>query len=94
MNDFFNYKILGTFAGTITATSLIVEFIKDIGVLKKIPTRYLVLTISLFLVTITAIATNEFTLKNIPLYLLNSILVATSSIGGWHITNQAINQKK
>lgn len=88
MQDFFDYKYLGTLAGATAATILIVEFIKDIQPIKKIPTRCLVLTIAFILVISVTLAKGEFIFSNIPLYIINALLVTSSAIGSWHtITN-------
>lgn len=88
MQNFFDYHYLGTLAGTTTATILIIEFIKDMRLIKKIPTRWLVLIIALILVITVSAITGQFVLRNIPLYIINSLLVTSLAIGSWHTLNK------
>jgi len=94
LNKFLTYDTLGTLAGTITATTLIVQFIKDLKPFKKIPTRLLVLIISFTIILTTSIITKQFSIKDIPLYLINSLLATTSAIGSWHSITGVTNGKQ
>jgi len=94
LSDFFTYATLGTLAGTITATTLIVQYIKDLKPFKQIPTRLLVLIVSFTIILITSLIKKQFSIKNIPLYLINSLLAATSAIGSWHSITDIKNGKQ
>lgn len=91
MKEFFDYKCLGTLAGATAATVLIIEFLKDIQPIKKIPTRFLVMIIAFILVITVSLVTEKFALSNIPLYIVNSLLVTSSAIGSWHTINNIKN---
>jgi len=67
------------------ATVLVVEFLKNLGPLKLLPTRWLVLAVATGVVVVTNIATGNFALQDVPLYFLNAMLVAASVIGSWQV---------
>ncbi|WP_435620052.1 hypothetical protein [Thermoanaerobacterium thermosulfurigenes] len=80
-------------AGNVAATILIVQFIKKLKLIKKIPTQLLVLIISFSIITFASVVTGKFSFKDIPLYLLNSILAASSSIGTYNTINSKNGKK-
>ena len=90
MQDLFTYTSLGTLTGAVTATLLVVEFLKNLGPLKKLPTRWLVLAVAESFVIITHLLSGTFSGKEIPLYLLNGLLVSASTMGSWHIINDKL----
>ncbi|MGI9952079.1 hypothetical protein V3F56_06920 [Moorellaceae bacterium AZ2] len=98
MQDFFTYTFLATLTGAVTATMLVVEFLKNLGPLKRLPTRWLVLAVAETIVIITNIATDALALKDIPLYLLNGLLVTASAIGSWQMFGEnlfsTLNRKR
>ncbi|MCG0276024.1 MAG: hypothetical protein L5655_07680 [Thermosediminibacteraceae bacterium] len=83
--EMFTYDFLSTLTGTVTATVLVVEFLKELGPLKKVPTRWVVFIVSEMIVIITSIARGEFGIINLPLYFLNGLLVTTLAMGSWHL---------
>ncbi|OAT85558.1 hypothetical protein [Desulfotomaculum copahuensis] len=46
MQDLFTYASLGTLAGAVAATVLVVDFIKELGFLKRFSTRSLVVLVA------------------------------------------------
>lgn len=85
MQEFFTYATLETLAGAITATVLMVEFLKEFKILKHLPTRWLAFAVAQLTVFIAAVAGDKFAAKNLPLYFLNGLLVAACAMGGWQI---------
>lgn len=83
--EMFTYEFLSTLTGTVTATVLVVEFLKELGPIKKIPTRWVVFAVSVMIVIITSIARGNFGIINLPLYFLNGLLVTTSALGSWQL---------
>ncbi|GFN22954.1 MAG: hypothetical protein IMW96_01010 [Thermoanaerobacteraceae bacterium] len=81
MEGLFTYADLATLSGAAMATLLVVEFLKNIGRLKGWSMRGLILTVALTLIIITNLATGNFSFRDIPLYLLNGLLVAVSATG-------------
>lgn len=85
MTSMFTYSLLGTLTGAATATVLIVEFLKEFRLLKKLPTRTLVFIVAQIIVTLPNVALGTFRAIEIPLYVINGLLVTASAIGGWQI---------
>ncbi|WP_422449157.1 hypothetical protein [Thermoanaerobacterium sp. DL9XJH110] len=90
MQDQFTYSSLGTLTGAVTATVMVVEFLKESGCFKLIRTRWLVFLVAQSIVMITSIARHEFSIINIPLIFLNGLLVTTSAMGSWHILSDSM----
>lgn len=90
MEGQFTYAYLGTLTGAVTATMLVVKFIKEIGCFKLLPIRWLVFIVAEAIVIFTSIAKSDFTVMNLPLYFLNGLLITTSAMGSWQIINDNI----
>ncbi len=94
MRDQFTYISLGTLTGAVTATVLVVEFIKEIKYFKLLPTRWLVFIIAEAIVISTSIVRGEFKAINLLLYFLNGLLITTSAMGSWGIINNGLESMK
>ncbi|WP_366924483.1 hypothetical protein MFMK1_001461 [Metallumcola ferriviriculae] len=81
----FTYGILGTLAGAVTATVLVVEFLKGMGPIRSVPTRWMALAVAYLIIISTSMATGQFNLRDLLLYFLNSLLVAASALGSWEV---------
>lgn len=81
--QFFDYDYISTLAGCTIATMLVTQYIKDLPFLRKVHTKLIALLIATIIVMMPDIAVNHFSLYKIPLYMLNSVLAASSAIGGW-----------
>jgi len=90
MQEQFTYISLGTLTGAVTATVLVVEFIKEIKYFKSLSTRWLVFLVSEMIVVFTSIAKGEFKVINLPLYFINGLLVTTSAMGSWRVINDSL----
>jgi len=73
MQELFTYKSLGTLTGAVTATVLLVQFLKMLRPFRWLPARLLVIMVAEGVVIITNIATNMFSVANVPLYFLNGL---------------------
>ena len=60
---------------------MIVEFIKDIKFINKIPKKYLNFTIAFILIIITNFVMNTFKYIDLVLYFLSSISISLGTIG-------------
>jgi hypothetical protein len=88
MENLFTYASLGTLAGAVTATVLVADFIKKFEFLKCFSTRCVVIVVAEGIVFLADIAAGKFTVINIPLYVLNGLLVAASAMGGYQTVNK------
>jgi len=90
MQDFFTYTSLGTLTGAITATVLVVEFIKQFKFFKLLHTRWLVWAVAELIVLFAGVASGSFAVRNIPLYFLNGLLVAACAMGSWQVVSRRL----
>lgn len=95
MQEYFTWEFLGTMAGAVAAVTLIVQFLK-LGVDKvwRIPTRYIVLLISLIVLFAVLYFTDVITPEKIVLTVLNSFVVATAAMGTYEVTFAKLEAKK
>ncbi|CAB1239099.1 conserved membrane protein of unknown function [Ruminococcaceae bacterium BL-4] len=85
MTEFLSWDFLATFVGAAAVTSLLTQFLKNIGVLSKMPTQGLSYLIALFVLLISTAATGGF-LQPWTVWALipfNAVLVSTSSNGAY-----------
>ena len=83
MNDLMTWANLGTMAGAVAATLLVVQYIKPL--IQFIDTRLLALIVALvILVAATAIAGGS--VAEYGLAVLNSVLVASAAMGAYVVT--------
>jgi len=90
MQDLFTYASLGTLAGSVAATVLVVDFIKGLVFLQRFSTRCLVVLVAEGIVFLADIAAGSFTVKNVPLCFLNGLLVAASAMGSWQVVHDRL----
>lgn len=83
MNDFLTWQYVGTFIGMCFCTGMVTEFTKELPFVKKIPTKYFTAIIAFILLLFSNITGGTFNLINIPIIMLNSILICFTSTGGY-----------
>ncbi len=82
MNGFLTWEYLGTFAGAVAITTILVQFFKlQADKVWKIPTRYIVYLISVIILFAYQIFNGSLELENIVLTLLNAVVVSMASMG-------------
>ena len=81
MEQFLTWDILKTYASFVSIVFMVVEFTKELKIIKKIPTKYWSFFISFILLTITNIVMGSFRLIDVFLYLLTSISISLGSNG-------------
>ena len=94
MQEFFTWEMVGTFAGATLVCGLITQAIKDIGLLKRLPTRALSWIIGLVVLACTQLATGTFATANIPLTILNALGISLAANGGFDGISAIICQPK
>lgn len=83
MNDFFTWTMLGTYAGATLATSIITQFIKGVGFIDRIPTRFVSYAIALVvLVAANAIAGTQ-TFSAYAICVINAVVVSLAANGAF-----------
>lgn len=93
VNNFMTWGFLGTMAGAVSATTLIVQFLKiPLDKVWRIPTRFVVYFIALILLLAVELVTSHLTLERVFLILLNGIVVAMASMGTYEVTFKKIEK--
>lgn len=82
MSEFFTWSILASFAGAVTATAIVTQFVKEI--LKKIPTQIVSFIIALVLLFVATAATSETLIwQDLAIIPFNAVLVSIASNGAF-----------
>jgi len=86
--EYVTWEFLGTMAGAVVVTTLIVQFLKlPIDSIRKIKTRYIVYLIALMiLLAVEYVTQGGILFSRLLLILINAILVATASMGAYEQT--------
>ena len=92
MEQFLTWDVLKTYASFVAIVFMVVEFTKELKIVKKIPTRYWSFFISFVLLVTTNIVMDSFRAIDIILYVLTSISISLRSNG--LSTFNAKNEKK
>ena len=80
MNEFFTWTLLATFAGAVTATAILTQFVKD--ALSKVPTQIVSYIIALQILCVATAATGGATdWTGWAILPLNAVLVSLSANG-------------
>lgn len=82
MTDFLTWSYITTFIGIVFCTQMLVEFFKELPFIKSIPTKYFTAIVAFVLILFGKIFVGDFSLIDIPLILLNSVLVTFTTTGG------------
>lgn len=91
MHEQFTYTSLSSLTGAVVTTVLIVQFLKEFGPPKQLPTRWLVLAVAEGIAIINIVTIGKFVATDIPLYFLNGLLVAASAMGSWQILHDNLS---
>lgn len=89
--NFLTIDYVKTFLGTVVVTMLTVQFLKELPVIKKLPTKYLVFLVALFNILICSMLTNNFSLCGLYLIFINAMLITLTCTGGYDFTTKKIN---
>lgn len=81
MDNFFTWDMLLNYTSFIAIVFMVVEFTKDMPLIKKMHTQYWSFIISFILLLITNLATGTFESKDLILYILTSISISLGSNG-------------
>ena len=94
MNEFITWEMLGDFVkltGIVLATT---QFVKNLPLIKKIPTQYLSWFVSFILITLTNVHTGVFTPVDLVLYALSAMFIGTSASGIYDVGNAGSKNKE
>ena len=91
--DFLTIDYLCTFMGTVAVTMLIVQFLKELPGIKKIPTKYFTFVVAFMNILICSALTGNFALSNLYLMLINAVLVCFAATGGYDFAAKSVTIK-
>ncbi len=91
--EFFTWIGLGTFAGASAATILIVQYFKGV-IPKAIDTRLFAWIVALIILLCVVAFTDRNNLSAYGIAVLNSVLVASSAMGGYEVTFKRLEEMK
>lgn len=93
-NEFMTKEVLATFSGLVAGTSIIVQFTKPL--IKKGFSDVMVRIYSFIVAMILTFifAGNEFSIEEIVLSIINSILVSIASMGAYEVVSDPRAEKK
>lgn len=81
MNDYLTWEYLATYAGTILAVTLITQFIKGVGFIDKIPTRFTSYVVAVVIMIAAMAFTGQLTWSSAALTLINGVVVSLAANG-------------
>lgn len=94
IGNYLTWEFLGTMAGAVAATTLITQFLKlPADKVWKVPTRFVVYAIALFILLAVEFFTEGVNMDRIILILLNAFLVASASMGAYEVTFKKLESK-
>lgn len=93
INDYFTWGLLGTYSGAILAVTLITQFVKGIGFIDKIPTRFVSWVIAVVVLILAQLFTSSLTFSSAALTLINAVVVSLASNGTFDACAVAVRVK-
>jgi hypothetical protein len=95
VNELLTWEFLGTFAGATLVVSLLVQFFKlQVDKVWKIPTKYLVYILSVFVLVLAQIFGGTFSASNLVITFFNAFGVTLSAMGFYDITFKKYDEQK
>lgn len=86
MENFITYDMLTTWVTFVSIILGVTQFIKEISIFKKVPTKYLSFMIAFILLIFTNVSTGVFNFMDIPLYILSSMFAGMNANGVYDFT--------
>lgn len=80
MDTLFTYSYIETLAGSVAATVLVIHFIQNFAFLRKIPIYITYYITAELIIILPHLVNSDFNFKEIPLYLLNGLLVSATAM--------------
>ena len=91
--DFLTIDYISTFMGTVAVTMLVVQFLKELPGIKKIPTKYFTFIVAFLNILICSFITGNFAVSNLYLMLINAMLVTFTATGGYDFAAKSVTIK-
>lgn len=94
LTEFLSLDYISTFIGTVIVTMLLVQFLKDLPFIKKVPTKYFTFIIAFVNILMCSILLDTFKVSNLYLMFLNAMLITFTSTGGYDFTIKKVIAKE
>lgn len=89
--EFFNWNMLGTYAGATAAVGIFTQLTKNIPGIKNIPTQLWSYVISVVILVLAQLFSGDSTLQSIVLACLNAGIVSLAANGGYEAVTRKDN---
>lgn len=89
--EFFNWNMLGTYAGATAAVGIFTQLTKNIPGIKKIPTQLWSYMIAAIILVLSQVFNGECTVPSIVLSCLNAGIVSLAANGGYDVVTRKDN---
>lgn len=91
--NFFDWTSLGSFAGALAAVALITELIKNVPLIKKIPTQIVSWVLGFVVLILAQFFTGALTVETAVLAVLNGGMVSLAANGGYAALKRVLEGK-
>lgn len=88
LDSFITWDFLSQYMGVVIVTMILVQFVKELPLIKIMPTKYLTAIIAFLTLLSAHLGTDRFSWGELYLIFLNSILVTMTATGGWDFANK------
>ena len=93
-NNFFTLEYMLTPVGATTTTILIVQFLKEMPLIKRLKTKYLAFIVALLNILICTLLTKGINYNELYMIFINSLIIGFSSVGGYDFNNKVLKVDK
>ena len=83
--DFVTWDVFGTYAGAVTMTTIITQFLKKIPGIEKCNAQLLSFIVAVLLLVSTAVFNGSIEVEAIVMALINSVVVSLASNGAYDV---------
>lgn len=94
MEAFYTWTTIGTYAGSVALTAIIVQAFKGVGFLQKIPTQLFSYIVAVLLLVAAQVFTREFALADIVLCFVNAVVVSLASNGAYTAIEKTVSKSE
>lgn len=91
--EFFDWTMLGTFAGAVMAVCILTQITKGIKWLEKIPTQIWSYALSLIVLILAQVFGDGISAQSAVLAMFNAAVVSLAANGGYEALNRAMSNK-
>lgn len=83
MDNFFTWEYISSYAGTVVAVMIITQFIKGVGFIDRIPTRFTSYVIALVIMTAAMCFTAGFSWRAFAIVPINAVVISLAANGAY-----------